>query len=87
MCAFCELEKGNTDLLCIEFDEVKVGNKVLGENDILIAVTCKDDGTYELSSSYSIPGVGDIANVSMGIKYCPFCGRELPHEKLTISLE
>ena len=76
MCEICNIEKGDCELLMYEPIEVKVGGRVMTDHNMSTFISRKDDGTYEILSSYFMDEAGPVAEIHMPINYCPICGRE-----------
>ena len=82
MCEFCNVEPGD----CIEYGvqdiELKVGDRVVGEESLDLGYYLNDEEVPEsmLTASYWVDNSRMKASVTIPIKYCPFCGRKLHND-------
>lgn len=79
MCDICKTEKGNCELLGNERVEFKVGIARLEDQLLTVYFDAKEDGDVIIDASYWI-GDNIVADVTVPIKYCPFCGRKLHND-------
>lgn len=79
MCEFCKIEPGNYINYGIQDIELKIGDRVIGEESLDLGYDLSDDKIPEptLIASYWVDNSIMKASVTIPIKYCPFCGRKL----------
>lgn len=82
MCKFCDVEINGANCIADETTPlIKKGDKVTVEQTIALSMvnytTINHDKVFVLTTNYWIGSEDNMAELSIPIKYCPFCGREL----------
>lgn len=79
MCKFCNIERGTRDTLLEGELELKLGKHTLDFLNVTVDVGC--DKKDQLSVGFNVfnDEGAPFIEMDLPIRYCPMCGRELPH--------
>ena len=81
MCNFCDIEKGNSDLMVSDKLRVVYGDRELDDHSLDTFFVNGRDG-YSIDAGYFVDGGNPVAKVRIHIYYCPFCGKQLTQREI-----
>lgn len=80
MCEFCNIKKGNTEVMIEDDMDVTIGKKHLESHILGMYVAHTENDKYEILSAYYVDGSEPVSEISLPIEYCPMCGRKLHND-------
>ena len=79
MCELCNIERGRREVLMESDLDMALGNISLNELTTGVYVNQSNNGHYTIEFWMYRKDGHPVHEMGIPLKYCPFCGRELPH--------
>ena len=80
MCEFCNIEKGDTEVLISKEVEVSIGTKQLASHTLEMYVGHTDHNELIMLSAYYTDDEDPVAEILLPMNYCPMCGRKIHND-------
>lgn len=80
MCEFCNIEKGDVEVMVTSEVDISVNGKHFTENALEMYVEHKESGEFNIVSGYYLNDGEPVAVTRIPMLYCPMCGGKLHND-------